>query len=144
MRPTVQWKGDNVRDVERLLAGYLVRADRAGEKLRLVGLGINVTLEPGDSLILDSDAKAPGRRFPRVGVQRATVKGKRAESFVTWKGDNVTQIADFVSGYKVELVVMGENLHLIGSETVILKRGDRLVDRNGQIVVSVAGKQHRA
>jgi hypothetical protein len=145
MRPTVLWRGDNVKDVERLLAGYLVRADREGEKLLVRGLGINVTLEPGDTLILDRDERALGRRFPRVGIQRAPTKGRPAELFVTWKGDNVAEIGRFVSAYQVELMVVGENLHLIGkAETIVLKRGDRVLERNGQLVISVAGKTHRA
>jgi hypothetical protein len=135
MTPTVQWKGDNAQEVEQLLQGHLARADQVGDHLLIRGLGIHLELSLGDSLMLDGD---------RLGVRRSAGAAPLQESSVTWKGDNVKEIARFMTDYQVEYLVMGECLHIIAAqETVVLGRGDRLVKRDGQIVVSIAGKQHR-
>jgi hypothetical protein len=135
VRPTVQWKGDNTGEIEHLLRDHLVRADKAGDKLQVHGIGLNIELSLGDSLIVEGD---------RLGVLRAATTQPLKEAYVTWKGDNVAEMARFMSDYKVDFMVTGELLSVIGKEvSVVLARGDRLVKRDGQIVVSMAGKQHR-
>jgi hypothetical protein len=131
----VQWQGDNAAEVECLLRDHLARADKQGDKLLVRGIGLNVELSLGDSVVLDGD---------RLGIKRAATAEPLKESYVTWKGDNVSEIGRFMSSYKVQFMVAGEFLHIIApQETVVLARGDRLVKRDGQIIVSVAGKQHQ-
>lgn len=133
MTPTVQWQGDNASEFEKLLSNHLVRADKHGDQLVLLGVGIHVTLNLGDSVLLDGDA---------LGVQRAD--GKPVENpSVTWKGSNLGDVANFLTDYKVTFMVMGETLHCIAAqETIVLARGDKLINRYGQIIVSKAGVDH--
>lgn len=135
MQPTVQWQGDNVQEIEQLLRHHLARADKEGDKLLVRGLGLKLQLELGDSLILDGN---------RLGIRRAETAEPLKATYATWKGDNVSEIARFMTDYKVEFMVSGERLHVLaGKNSVVLKRGDRLIHRDGQVIVSVAGKQHR-
>lgn len=135
----VQWKGDNVAEIERFLGNHLARADREGDSLKVVGIGVNMEVNLGDSLLLDGDS---------LGVRRANDFTKRQkETWVTWQGNNLDKVASFLKNYKVRLEVQGTKLGLFGDDRplpwFILKRGDRLVNRGGEIIVSVAGQDHR-
>jgi hypothetical protein len=136
-RRVVQWQGDNAEEAERLLSNHLARADKHGDKLHLIGLGINVELNLGDSLILDGD---------RIGIQRAATKEPLVEEFVTWTGD-LPAVERFLKRYVVRLEVRGTLLALFGDDSgipwFVLSQGDRLVKRDGQIIISKLGNHHR-
>lgn len=136
----VQWKGDNTAEVERMLAGHLVRADKEGDLLKLTGIGINTEIKPGDSVVLERD---------RLGVRRAhDLTAKLKETWVTWQGNNLDKVKDFLKTYKVRIEVQDAKLGLFGDDSYlpwfILKRGDRLIKRGAEIIVSVDGRDHRA
>lgn len=134
-RPTAQWTGDNLAEIERLLREHLVRADKVGERCHLVGLGLNTALDLGDSVVLEGD---------RLGIIRAT--GPIADKEVTWTGANVQAMADFLRDYKVRVDTIGPTLHLYGGndpKPLVLHRGDKLIERHGTIIISKAGVGHR-
>lgn len=137
MTPTVQWTGDNEREIEHLLRDFVVRADRDGDRCRVIGLkGLNLMLEPGDSLILEGE---------RVGVLRAT-RAEAAEPCMMWKGDNPREAAEFLKAYKVRVDIVGADLFLYGGNNpkpIVLHRGDCLIERHNRIIISKAGKDHR-
>lgn len=136
----VQWKGDNAHEIERMLASHQVRADKEGDKLKVVGIGINVEVGLGDSVVLDKD---------RLGIRRSHDLTRRTkETWVTWQGNNLDKVRDFLKTYKVRIEVQDSKLGLFGDDSplpwFILKRGDRLINRGGEIIVSVEGRDHRA
>ncbi len=134
---TVQWTGDNALECDRLLRNHQARADKKADKLHIVGLGLNVTLELGDSLIVKDD---------RLGVQRKVKAESEVETWVTWEGNNLPKLKAFLSQYEVRLEVIGARLLLHGDTSGLpwfeLNYGDRLVKRDGHIVVSKLGKTH--
>lgn len=133
---TVQWDGDNAAQIDKLLANHQARADKKADKLHIVGLGLNVTLELGDSVIVKDD---------RLGIQRKSAK-PTPDPFVTWEGNNLYKLQRFLKAYAVRLEVIGARLLLHGDTTGTpwfeLKYGDRLVKRDGHIIVSKLGKTH--
>lgn len=137
-RPTkqaLQWTGDNLGDVESLLDAHVAHASSAGGKLRIIGIGLalDVTLELGDTLIVDQD---------RLGIVRYS-SGVTDKQFVVWSGDNLEEFTQFLQAFKVRMAVAGDALLIHGgTNPIILSRGDRLVKRDGQIVVSIRGKDH--
>jgi hypothetical protein len=132
--PTIQWTGDNVAEIERALADHLARADKHGDKLHLIGIGLNVELGLGDSILMDGD---------RMGIVRAGAPMPLTE--ITWDGTNVPAINDFLDATGVWLLVEGEILSIYGGNQLFaaLNRGDRIEKKAGQIVISRAGKDHR-
>lgn len=132
--PTVRWTGDNLGEVERFLSNHLARADKHGDKLHLIGIGLNVELSLGDSIMLDGD---------RMGIVRAGAPTPIDQ--ITWDGTNVPAINEFLDGCGVWMLVEGEILSIYGGNQLIvtMNRGDRLEKRMGQITVSRAGKDHR-
>jgi hypothetical protein len=132
--PTIRWNGDNAAEVERLLSNHLARADKHGDKLQLIGIGLNVELNLGDTLVLDGD---------RLGIVRANAGA--VQDFVTWTGANLPAFEEFLKPYGVNLLVEGERLSIYGGfqHIATLNRGDRVERKNGQIIVSRAGKDHR-
>lgn len=136
MRPTVQWRGDNAAEVEHLLRNHLARADKHGDKLHVMGLGgLDITLELGDSVVIEDDRLGVMRRQPQEGP----------EQWVTWDGNNLGKVAQFLIGWDVRPDVVGADLFLYAKTGgyLVLKRGDRLVKRHGEIVISKGGKDHR-
>jgi len=128
----VQWRGDNAHEADRLVSHlHQARADKDGSKLRVVGLGLNVELDLGDSLILDGD---------RLGILRASTEKPTAETWITWQGNNREKVATFLKAYQVRLEQDGRRLKLYGDRTPVpwftLDLGDRLIKRDGQIIVS--------
>lgn len=137
MRPTVQWKGDNAPEIEKLLNAFVVRADKDGNRCRLIGLkGLNIVLEPGDSVTIEG---------LRLGVLRSSRKSA-PDPEITWEGGNLAAVAEFLKTFKVRLDVVGVGLFLYSNREppIVLAPGDKLIKRHGQIVVSKAGKDHRA
>jgi hypothetical protein len=131
---SIIWDGDNAKEVESLLGDHLARADKAGDKLKLIGIGLNVELGLGDTVLLDGD---------RLGIVRAGAG--IAEDFIVWAGNNLPAFDEFLKPYGVYLIVQGERLSIYGGPQHIatLNRGDRIERKNGQIVVSRVGKDHR-
>lgn len=133
---TVQWNGENQTQIDRLLAGHQARADKKADKLHIVGIGLNVTLELGDSVVVKDD---------RLGIQRHSVK-TGPDPFVTWDGNNLPKLQRFLKAYAVRFEVVGNKLLLHGDTTgtpwFVLSYGDRLIKRDGQIIVSKLGKTH--
>lgn len=138
MRQVIEWTGDNAQEIESLLREHVARADKEGDLCHLRGLnGLDLTLTPGDHLTIEGD---------RLGIFR---QGKPApEPTVTWTGINMAEIAQFISGFhvsKVEVVGNSLMLYAIGDERPsVVDRGDMLINRGGWLVVSKAGKDHRA
>lgn len=133
--PTVQWQGDNAAQVEHLLRHHAARADKEGDRLHIIGLaGLDLMLELGDSVVVEGD---------RLGVMRKQQGSVDIE--VTWTGGNLAAIAKFLEGWQVRPDVVGADLFLYADGGyLILSRGDKLILRNGKIVISKAGKDHRA
>lgn len=131
------WDGDNATEIEGMLNQHLVRADKAGDKLALIGIGLNVTLDLGDTVMLDGD---------RLGIVRAGsgISDLHPE-LVVWAGDNLPAFEEFLKPYGVNLLVEGERLSIYGGfqHIATLNRGDRVERKNGQMVVSRVGKDHR-
>lgn len=136
----VQWTGDNKAEIDRFLSSHLARADKEGEKLKVVGIGVNIEVGLGDSLILDRD---------RLGIRRAhDLTARTKETWVTWQGNNLDKCKEFLKAHKVRLEVQAGKLGLFGDDGpypwFILKTGDRLIKRGSEIIVSVEGRDHRA
>ena len=55
--PTIQWQVDNLREFEEFLEPFHTRMKREGDSLLLQGHGgMNITLDPGDCLLLDGES----------------------------------------------------------------------------------------
>lgn len=133
-KQTLQWRGDNLREVDALLDKHVTHSSQKGGKLRLIGMGgLDITLQLGDTLIVDGD---------RLGIVRHN-SGVSDKPFVIWDGKNLEAFAAFLQGYKVQMAIAGDSLLIHGgTNPIILNRGDRLLKRDGQIVVSIRGKDH--
>jgi hypothetical protein len=134
---SIVWEGDNAAEVERLLSDHLARADKHGDKLVLIGIGLNVELSLGDTVLLDGD---------RLGIVRAGAGiPDLYPEMVVWAGDNLPAFEEFLKPAGVHLVVQGERLSIYGGfqHIATLNRGDRVERKNGQMVVSRVGKDHR-
>lgn len=133
-----QWRGDNVQEVERLLGNHLARAAKAGDKLKVTGIGIDLELSLGDTVTVDED---------RLGIIRHQTEKPLKETWVTWQGNNLHKCESFLKQYKVRLKADSNKLKLYGDDTLmpwfILQLGDRLVNRDGLIIISKVGKDHR-
>ena len=133
----VRWTGNNTRDVNRLLESHMARAEPDGPRLHLVGMGLNTHISVGDTVIIDGD---------RLGIKRAKPI-PQADPYVTWEGDNLLEIDDFLKLYGVRLEVMADRLNIHTPIELIasLGRGDRITKASsGQIIVSRAGEHHRS
>lgn len=134
---SIVWDGDNVAQVEQLLGQHLARADKSGDKLRLIGIGLNVELNLGDTVLLDGD---------RLGIVRANAGiPDLYPEMVVWAGDNLPAFEEFLKPAGVHLLVEGERLSIYGGfqHIATLNRGDRVERKNGQMVVSRVGKDFR-
>lgn len=135
--PSIVWDGDNAKEIERLLSHHLARADKAGDKLRLIGIGLNVELSLGDTVLLDGD---------RLGIVRAGAGVPDLyPEMVVWAGDNLSAFEEFLKPSGIHLLVEGERLSIYGGfqHIATLNRGDRVERKNGQMHVSRVGKDHR-
>lgn len=138
MNATVEWKGDNELEIESLLQKHVARADKEGDLCHIRGLdGLDLTLKPGDHITVEGD---------RLGVFRQGTPAP--EPTVTWKGTNMAEVAQFIAGFRVTRVeVVGDTLMLYAlgdPRPSVVNRGDMLIGRGGWLVVSKAGKDHRA
>jgi hypothetical protein len=135
-KQTIQWNGDNLLEIESALDGYVTHASSGGGVLKIIGIGgLELAVQLGETLIIEDG---------RIGIIRNSSEPK-AHGFVTWKGSNIEEFAAFLKGHKVRMAVAGDALLIHGgTKPIILSRGDRLIHRDGQIVVSIAGKQHQA
>jgi hypothetical protein len=133
---SVRWTGNNTRDINRLLEQHAARAEPDGGRLHLVGMGVNTHICVGDTVMVDGD---------RLGITRAKPL-PTIDKFVTWEGDNLLEIDDFLRLYGVRLEVISERLNVFGGHELMasLGRGDRITKASdGNIVVSRAGQHHR-
>jgi hypothetical protein len=137
MRPTVQWNGENAEQIEHLLRNHVARADKEGDRCRIRGIdGLNITLGLGDRLVIEGD---------RLGVLRSAKA--TADPTITWDATNLAAIVQFLAAYKVRFDVVFETLFIYGegeTQPAVLNKGDRLIERKGVVIVSKAGKDHRA
>lgn len=131
----VRWTGNNTRDVNRLLEDHMARAEPDGARLHLVGMGLNTHISVGDTVMVEGD---------RLGIKRAKPL-PTVDPFVTWEGDNLLEIDDFLKLYGVNLQVMSERLNVYAGHELMasLGRGDRITKANGNVVISRAGQHHR-
>lgn len=134
---SVTWKGDNVGDVELFLGKWLVRADKEGHQLHLIGLGgLDKLLEPGDQILRDLNLNQLGFLFKK------TVDSLPG---ITWTGENMLDIARFVKGFPVRLGVEREKLFVQSADgRMYLVRGDRLLKNGNTLAISRAGIDHKA
>lgn len=135
-RQEVRWTGNNTRDVNRLLESHSARAEPDAGRLHLVGMGLNTYISVGDIVMVDGD---------RLGIKRSKPLPK-VEPFVTWEGDNLLEIDDFLKLYGVRLEVMSERLNIFAGHEMMasLGRGDRITKAStGNVVISRAGQHHR-
>lgn len=132
----IRWLGNNTGAINKLLEAYMVRAEPDGPRLHLVGMGLNTHISVGDTVTVEND---------RLGIRRVKPLVK-VGPYVTWEGDNLLEIDDFLKLYGVRLQVMSELLAIFtGTNELIasLGRGDRVTKTDGNIVVSRAGQHHR-
>lgn len=135
-RQEVRWTGNNTRDISKLLDEHMARAEPDGGRLHLVGMGINTHISVGDIVMVDGD---------RLGIKRAKPL-PTVDPFVTWEGDNLLEIDDFLKLYGVRLEVMSERLNIFAGHELMasLGRGDRITKASaGNVVISRAGQHHR-
>jgi hypothetical protein len=113
----------------------MARAEPDGGRLHLVGMGLNTHICVGDTVMVDGDRLGIKRAKPLPGV----------DPFVTWEGDNVLEIDDFLKLYGVRLEVMNERLNIHAGHELMasLGRGDRVTKSSGNVVISRAGQHHR-
>jgi hypothetical protein len=132
----VRWMGNNTGAVNKLLAEHMARAELDGAHLHIVGMGLNTHISVGDTVLIEGD---------RLGIKRLKPT-PQPDKFVTWAGDNVLEIDDFLKLYGVRLEVMNDllNIHAGNDLMASLGRGDRITKAStGEIVVSRAGQHHR-
>lgn len=133
----VRWLGNNIGAVNKLLESHMARAEPDGARLHLVGMGLNTHISVGDTVVIEGD---------RLGIRRATPLVK-ADPYMTWTGDNVLEIDDFLKLYGVRLQVMNEQLSIFTTSNellALLGRGDRITKAaDGNVVVSRVGQHHR-
>jgi hypothetical protein len=98
-------------------------------------MGLNTHISVGDTVMVDGD---------RLGIKRAKPLPV-IDPFVTWEGDNLLEIDDFLKLYGVRLEVMNERLNIHAGHELMasLGRGDRVTKSNGNVVISRAGQHHR-
>jgi hypothetical protein len=134
--PTVQWKGDNLLEVERLLYSHEAVATKHGDVLVITGEGLGIMLNLGDQLVLDGD---------QLGVIRPPSKVPDPE--ITWDGNNVFEMSRFLADFEVWCELKGNTLYIHDQarreKPACLNPGDKLINRNGMPVVSKAGVHHR-
>ena len=131
----VRWMGHNTQAVNRLLDEHLARAEPDGARLHIVGMGLNTHISVGDVVIVEGD---------RLGIKRAKPLPS-IDPYVTWEGDNLLEIDEFLKFYGVNLQVMSERLNIYAGPDLMasLGRGDRITKANGNVVISRAGQHHR-
>lgn len=98
-------------------------------------MGLNTHISVGDTIMVEGD---------RLGIKRAKPL-PTVDPYVTWEGDNVLEIDEFLKLYGVRLEVMSDRLNVYAGHELMasLGRGDRITKANGNIVVSRAGQHHR-
>lgn len=131
----VCWMGNNTSAVNRLLDEHMARAEPDGGRLHIVGMGLNTHISVGDTVMVEGD---------RLGIKRAKLL-PTVDPFVTWEGDNLLEIDDFLKLYGVRLEVMSGILNIYAGHELMatLARGDRATKSNGNVVISRAGQHHR-
>jgi hypothetical protein len=136
MQKTVQWTGDNASEIEAMLVAYVVRADKVGDCCHIIGIdGMHVELELGDAIVVDGD---------HLGVIRHAKGTPVADPEITWDG-NAQTVAQFLISFDIGLEVVGADLYIKGKgerRPVRIERGDKIIKRHGNLVVSRAGKDH--
>jgi len=81
--PNVQWRGDNLEEIEKLLEPFHARCRPDGDDLLIQGWGgLNTWLVPGDCVILKGDSLG----ILRVPTE-SDIKHKRFESELDQVGD---------------------------------------------------------
>ena len=134
--PTVQWKGDNLAQVQNLLRLHEATASKQGDLLMVVAEGLALTLNLGDQLVINGD---------QLGVIRPASKLPDPE--ITWDGMNVIEMSRFLSGWDVRCELRGNTLYIHDTKgrdkPAVLNPGDKLINRNGTPVLSKAGRDHR-
>lgn len=132
----IRWHGNNTAAINKLLESHMARAEPDGSKLHLVGMGLNTHISVGDAAIVEGN---------RLGIRRAKPLVK-ADPYMTWTGDNLLEIGDFLKVYGVRLQVMSEQLAIftVSNQLIAtLGRGDRVTKTDGNIVISRAGQHHK-
>ena len=131
----VRWMGNNTGAVNKLLAEHMARAEPDGGRLHLVGMGLNVHVSVGDTILVEGD---------RIGIRRSK-PAPEADKYVTWEGDNLLEIDDFLLLNGVRLEVMADRLNIYAGHEIMasLGRGDRITKSGDQIIISRAGEHHR-
>ena len=131
----VRWMGNNTSAINRLLDEHMARAEPDGGRLHIVGMGLNTHISVGDTVIVEGD---------RLGIKRVKPLPV-VDPFVTWEGDNVLEIDDFLKLYGVRLEVMSDILNIFAGPDLMasLGRGDRITKSNGNVVISRVGEHHR-
>lgn len=135
MSEEICWRGNNTGAVNKLLESHLARAEPDGSRLHLVGMGLNTHICVGDVVVVEGD---------RLGIKRAKPL-PTVDPYVTWEGDNVLEIDDFLTLYSVRLEVMGNILNIFAGHELMasMGRGDRVTKSKGNVVISRAGQHHR-
>jgi hypothetical protein len=113
----------------------MARAEPDAGRLHLVGMGLNTHISVGDIVMVEDG---------RLGIKRAKPLPS-IDPYVTWEGDNLLEIDEFLKLYGVRLEVMSERLNIFAGSDLMasLGRGDRITKANGNVVISRAGQHHR-
>jgi hypothetical protein len=132
----VTWHGNNTAAINTLLDGFMARAEPDGPRLHLVGMGLNTFVSVGDTIETEGD---------RLGIHRKKPL-EQPDRYVTWEGNNILEIDEFLKLQGVWIEVSSERLNIHAQDKTIasLGRGDRITKKaDGNIVVSRAGQHHR-
>lgn len=131
----VRWHGNNTEAVNKLLREHHAVAEPDGPRLHLVGIGLNTHISVGDVVIVEGD---------RLGIKRSKPQ-PQIDPYLTWTGDNLFEMDDFLKLYGVRLEVMAERLNVFAGRDLMasLGRGDRVTKTSGNVIVSRAGEHHR-
>jgi hypothetical protein len=84
----------------------------------------------------------------RLGIKR-TKPLPTVDPFVTWEGDNLLEVDDFLKLYGVRIEVISDRLNIFAGHELMasMGRGDRVTKKLGSsqahIEISRAGQHHR-
>lgn len=150
----IQWQGDNLAEIQRALAsyGHVFELDVARRVVRIVahtvkgGLviaGTEIDVRLGDAIEI---RRGHDGLTDSVGIHRLP-SPEAGDPEVTWKGDNLAEIASFIRQHECETWADGPDAIVQmpqGEQVVRVHRGDKLFRRGGKyLFVRRAGKDHR-
>ena len=146
------WDGENLNEIALLFNEFDVHVEQNGDTVRITGPDdFEAKLQVGDAI----DLGGGGAGFKITRASDPAVE----DPYITWTGNNMFDIVQFIEGWLAITPSVIDNLlvlewieergHVFTVEAMsqkmqcFLERGDRLVQRGMQLIVSRAGTDHR-